>query len=82
MARRRKRDKKEEVLPPEEEETGDGIADIDASVDEITTEDTSEITPPGEAESGLGGNGAVGDEPDPLDIMSQKERDEALNASA
>ena len=82
MARRRKRDKKVEVLPPEEEETGDGIADIDASVDEITTEDTFEITPAGEAESGLGGNGAVGDEPDPLDIMSQKERDEALNASA
>jgi len=82
VARRRKRDKKEEVLPPEDEKTGEVIADIDASVDEVTTEDTAEITPAGEAENGLGGNGAAGDEPDPLDIMSQKERDEALNASA
>lgn len=72
MARRRKRDEKGEVLPLDEGDTDAEISDFDASVDEVASEEPGGVNEAGEAEEEL----------DPLDIMSQKERDEALNASA
>ena len=61
-----------EVLPLDEDDTDAEISDFGASVDEVASEEPSGINEVGEAEEEL----------DPLDIMSQKERDEALNASA
>jgi aminopeptidase len=72
VARRRKRDEKGEVLPLDEGDTDAEISDFDASVDEVASEEPGGVNEAGEAEEEL----------DPLDIMSQKERDEALNASA
>ena len=72
MARRRKRDEKGEVLPLDEGDTDAEISDFDASVDEVASEEPGGVNEAGEADEEL----------DPLDIMSQKERDEALNASA
>ena len=82
MARRRKREEKDEGLPLDEEDRDIEISDIDSSVDEVTTEESDRVTEAGESDDDSSGDGADGDELDPLDIMSKKEREEALNASA